>query len=54
MRTVPNIIEESEITNLLTAGLMLGALYATFWLRLLLRAAQEQFNWARLNLTGTE
>lgn len=29
-------------------------IYATFWLRLLLRAAHEQFNWARLNLTGTE
>lgn len=35
-------------------GTGVKAIYATFWLRLLLQAAHEQFNWVRLNLTGTE
>lgn len=35
-------------------GIGVKAIYATFWLRLLLRAAHEQFDWVRLCLTGME
>lgn len=35
MRTASNIIEESEMRILLTAGFMLEAIYATFWLMIM-------------------
>lgn len=35
MRTVSNIIEESEMRILPTAGFMQEALYATFWLMIM-------------------
>lgn len=44
MRTVSNIIEESEMRILPTAGLMLEALYATFWLMIVSILWEAGFN----------
>lgn len=43
MRTASNIIEESEMRILLTAGFMLEAIYATFWLMIMSLLWEAEF-----------